>query len=75
MKKIFISEMDYVWSDAKGKVMGLMIEPFYPKQVEAVIEDEVFYKLLCFVDVIRVGKVREVKYAVEELKKYFNEPS
>lgn len=69
MKKNFISEIDYVWPDSKGKIIGLMIEPFYPKQVEAVTEDLVYYKLLSLVDVIRVGKVREIKYAVNELRK------
>ena len=69
MKKNFISEMNYVWPDHKGEVMGLMIEPFYPKQVEAIKEDQLFYKLLALVDVIRVGRVREVKFAINELKK------
>lgn len=46
-----------------------MIEPFYKKQVEAVKEDQEFYKLLALVDVILVGKVREIEYAVDELKK------
>jgi len=69
MKKVFISEMNYVWPYSKGTTMGLMIEPFYPKQVEAVNEDELYYKLLSLVDVIRVGKVREIKYAVTELRK------
>ncbi len=69
MQKIFISEMNYVWPDSTGKVMGLLIEPFYPKQVEAIYEDKVYYKLLSLVDVIRVGRVREIKYAVNELKK------
>ncbi len=69
MKTKFISDVDYVWPANKGKVVGLMIEPFYPKQVDAVGEDEIYYKLLSMVDVIRVGKVREVKYAVTELKK------
>ena len=69
IKEVFISETDYVWPDNKGTTMGLMIEPFYPRQVEAVIEDEFFYKLLSLVDVIRVGKVREIKYAVKELRK------
>ena len=47
-----------------------MIELFYPKQVEAIKSDSLFYKLLALVDVIRVGKVREVKYAVNEMKKH-----
>lgn len=76
MKKKFMSEMDYVWPDHKGETMGLTIEPFYKKQVEAVKEDREYYRLLALVDVIRVGKVREVKYAVNELKKHIlQEPS
>ena len=76
MKKKFISELNYVWPDNKGDDMGLMIEPFYPKQIEAVKEDEEYYKLLALVDVIRVGKVREVKYAIDEFKKnILHEPS
>ncbi len=70
MRKIFISEINYVWPDNQGEVIGLMIEPLYPKQVEAIKLDPLFYKLLTLVDVIRVGRVREIKYAVNELKKY-----
>ena len=69
MKKMFVSETEYVWPDRSGDTLGLMIEPFYAKQAEAVRQDELFYKLLALVDVIRVGRIREVKYAVEELKK------
>ena len=69
MKNTFISEINYVWPDMKGEVMGLLIEPFYPKQVEAVIEDQEYYKLLALVDVVRVGKVREIKHAINELRK------
>jgi len=68
MKGIFISELNYVWPDNNGTTLGLVIEPFYPKQTEGILEDEIYYKLLALVDVIRVGKVREVKYAIEELK-------
>jgi hypothetical protein len=68
MKKLFISEVDYVWPATKGSTMGQTIEPFYPKQVEAVLEDDLYYQLLGLVDVIRVGKVREVKYAVDKLR-------
>jgi hypothetical protein len=75
MKKMFISDVDYVWPDNKGSAMGMMIEPFYAKQTEAVKEDPLYYKLLALVDVIRVGKVREVKFAITGLKKYLNEPS
>lgn len=76
MKKAFISEINYVWPDTKGEVTGLLIEPFYPKQVDAIKGDPEFYKSLALVDVIRVGKAREVKYAVNELRNCFqHEPS
>lgn len=68
MKEMFISELKYVWPDHHGTELGLAIEPFYPKQAEGVMDDEVYYKLLALVDVLRVGKVREVNYAKEELK-------
>lgn len=75
MKKSFISEMNYVWPYSKGDAMGLSIEPFYSKQPEGVKDDEVYYKLLALVDVVRVGRVREVKHAVNELKRIILEPS
>ncbi len=76
MKKKFISDIDYVWPDQNGKIVGLKIEPFYPKQIEAVHDDKTYYKLLSLVDVIRVGKVREIKYAVSELRNsILHEPS
>ena len=76
MKAQFASEMNYVWPDVKANEMGSQIDPLYPKQVEAVIEDPTYYKLLAMADVLRVGKVREVKYALEELHKLIlNEPA
>ena len=75
MKKAFASELNYVWADNTGDIMGLMIEPLYLKQTKAIKQDELFYKLLTLVDVIRVGRVREIKYATEELRKIIlNEP-
>jgi len=76
MKDKIISEVNYVWSDIKGAEIGLAIEPFYPKQVDGVLEDSIYYKLLALIDVTRVGKVREVKFAIQELKKnILNEPT
>lgn len=65
----FNSENHFVWPDANGTILGLAIEPFYKGQVMAIKEDEVLYKLLALIDVLRVGKTREVKEAIEELKK------
>jgi hypothetical protein len=76
MKQYFSSEMNYVWPDSTGEDMGLMIEPFFPGQTKAIKEDPLYYKLLALVDVIRVGKVREIKVAIQELKQIIlHEPS
>lgn len=69
MKEVFASDFNFVWPDAKGDLMGLVIEPFYEKQPAAAREDALFYKLLALMDVLRVGKVREVDVALAELKK------
>lgn len=69
MKSTFISEVNYVWPDHQAAEIGLAIEPFYTRQTEATKEDPEFYKLLALVDVLRVGKVREFKYALSEIKK------
>lgn len=69
MQQFFKTEMPYVWADIKGKERGLSVEPLYPKQIEAVKKDEMLYKLLALVDVIRIGKVREIEVAIKELKK------
>jgi hypothetical protein len=69
MKKHFHSESNYVWPDAKGEVLGQVIEPFYERQAEAARDDSEFYLLLALVDAIRVGRVREAKIASTELKR------
>ncbi|MBL7751914.1 MAG: hypothetical protein JNN29_11050 [Chitinophagaceae bacterium] len=68
MEQKISSDIPYVWPDNHGKVIGLELLPFYKKQVEAVKQDSKLYKLLALVDVLRVGKVREIKLAVAELK-------
>lgn len=73
MQKRFKSEINYVWPYEKGKVRGLAIEPLYNKVTEAIQKDEVLYKMLALVDVLRVGRVREIKFAVAELKKIMDE--
>ena len=64
----FINDVNYVWPDNRGEAMGLIVEPFYEKQVPAAKEDEKLYLLLALVDVIRVGRMRERDIAVKELK-------
>lgn len=72
VKEKFISDIKYVWaSSMAGKDIGQAIDPFYPKQVDAVLQDEQLYLILSLIDMIRVGKTREVKYAKEQLLKIF----
>lgn len=63
------AEITYVWPDATGNLRGLSIQPLYPNVVKAVRLDEELYKLLASIDIIRVGRVRELKVAIAELKK------
>lgn len=69
MKKHISSQVNYVWPDYKGNKRGFAIEPFYKTQPAAAKEDPNFHKLLALVDAVRVGRVREVQLAREELKK------
>lgn len=74
MEEMISSDIPFVWPDNQGELIGLELLPFYKKQVEAAKQDSKLYKLLALVDVLRVGKVREIKLAVPELKKMiFNE--
>ena len=43
------------------------------KVVEAVQEDKKLYKMLALIDILRVGRVREIKFATAELKKMLDE--
>lgn len=59
----------YVWPYSLGNVRGQAIEPLY-KTIPAIIhKDNLFYELLVIIDTIRVGRVREIKIAIEELEK------
>ena len=68
-KKKFQAEMQYAWPDEKGDIRGALIEPLHPNAPKAAKKDEFLYKLLAGIDILRVGKVRELKMAMDELKK------
>jgi hypothetical protein len=70
IKEHISSDADvYVWSSAKGTHRGQAIEPLYKTLPQVVQDDNLFYELLTIVDTFRVGRVREIKIAIEELKK------
>jgi len=58
----------YVWPYSNGKVRGQEIEPLYKTLPEAVKNDQQLYELLVIIDTIRVGRAREINFAIEELK-------
>ena len=69
MQQYFPATNLYVWPSLNGTVMGQIIDPFYPNQVLAVEGDEELYILLALIDVLRVGKIREINIAKDEIKK------
>jgi predicted transcriptional regulator len=75
MQQQFKSEVNYVWPSERGPVRGLSIEPLYKDVVKAAISDEKLYKMLALIDIMRVGRTRELKIAIGELHKMIiNEP-
>lgn len=68
-EKFFKAEMQYAWPDEEGNIRGLAIEPLHPNVPKAAKKDELLYKLLASIDILRVGRVRELKMATDELKK------
>ena len=59
----------YVWASPQGKIKGLEIKPLYHSVPEVVGQDIRFYEMLCLVDGLRIGKVREQELAALELRK------
>jgi hypothetical protein len=69
MQQQFASDVQYVWPDAEGNEKGLAVQPLYPGVVNASKKDEKLYLMLALIDVLRLGKTRERKVAIEELEK------
>lgn len=73
MQEYFTSDLGYVWPEVRGEFRGLAIEPLYKEVAKAAKLDPDLYKMLALLDVIRVGKVREINIAISELKKIFSD--
>ncbi|OOG76492.1 hypothetical protein [Algoriphagus sp. A40] len=63
-----VSQIPYVWPSPTGTIRGQAIQPLHKGVVKAVLKDEILYKLLASLDILRVGKVREINIALNELK-------
>lgn len=66
-KTHFPSELDFVWPYENGNTRGLSILPFYKAVPLAAEKDGKLYKLLAAIDILRVGKTREIRLAIKEL--------
>ncbi len=64
----FQSDEHFVWPDENGSLRGMAIFPLYKTVPKAVKEDEKLHLLLAAIDIIRVGKTRELSVALEVLK-------
>ena len=69
LNKLIVSEEQYVWPYAEGKVRGQSIEPLHKSVPLASLKDKKLYELLALTDALRVGKARERNIAIEELEK------
>jgi hypothetical protein len=68
LNKLIGSNESYVWPDANGKSKGQAIEPLYPSVVEASMNDQFLYQCMALIDVLRVGRARELELAKKHLE-------
>ena len=73
LKDDFPNENSLVWPDPKMETRGLLVEPLYPKVVNAVKLDPMLYDLLALADTFRVGNDKEVARAKGLLKNIFEQ--
>ena len=69
LSELIQSDEHYVWPSALGTMRGYSVVPLYKSVIKAVQHDAQLHELLALVDVIRIGRAREVELAVDELKK------
>ncbi len=67
-----ISIESFVWADLQGTTKGESIEPLHKNVPMACRKDVGLYDMLASIDVLRVGKTREKKIALEELQLLFD---
>ncbi len=62
-----------VWPYAFGNVRGVSVIPLYKTVPDAVMNDKKLYEFLALIDVLRVGRIREINIARDELIKRLRE--
>jgi hypothetical protein len=66
----FSAEDIYVWPDLNGSHRGQSIQPLYKGATIAAQKDENLYKLLASIDILRVGRPREINAALGVIENY-----
>ena len=69
LNRYISAEESYVWPWAEGEARGQAIEPLHLGVPSACNKDPVLYELLDLVDALRLGRAREKRQAIEELRK------
>lgn len=69
-QELLVSEVRYVWPDENGEARGLSILPLYKNAVKAAKNDPLLYQLLASIDIIRVGRAREIGKALKILEQH-----
>lgn len=59
----------YVWPYAQGEFRGQAVEPLYKTVPLLCKEDHDLYEVLALTDALRLGKTRERKIAIDELRR------
>ncbi len=71
-EKITEGDDNYVWSYYLGTRRGYGLKPLYKTVPKIVNNNPSLYELLVIADTLRIGKVREIEIAIEELDKRLN---
>lgn len=69
LSELIMSEEMYVWPSPVGNTRGQAVSPLYPNVIQAIRHDPELYEMLALLDAVRVGRAREQKIAIEELRK------
>ncbi len=57
-----------VWQTANGGTRGMSVEPLYPTAPDAASRDRELYDRLAVFDMLRMGRLRERRFAEQKLK-------
>ena len=69
VEEIASEEMPPVWPDPEGPARGETLEPLHRSVPEVSRTDHALYELLALVDVMRIGRARELKLAERHLRR------